>query len=115
MSPADPAALPAADLPYLPPEAARGCVYGFDPDSPSLRAALTRPSPQEDTPLPAAALLDDLRFLHRLLQRLRAASPELLQDRDVDPEAFFGHWADTIRRARPTISCRSDLLHSRDR
>jgi hypothetical protein len=96
--------------PYLPPDAARGCVYGFDPESPWLRAALTRPPPRADTPLPADALLDDLRFLHRLLRRQYAAYPDLFQDRDFDPEAFFGRWADTIRRAGPTISCRTGLL-----
>ena len=56
--------------PYFEADAVQGCVYGFDPESPLLRAALTAPPPHEDTPLRTADLLDDLPFLHRLLQQV---------------------------------------------
>ncbi|MGH2355084.1 MAG: hypothetical protein ACRDI2_06225 [Chloroflexota bacterium] len=96
--------------PNMPPEAARGCVYGFDPDSPLLRAALLAPPLREGTPIPSDALLDDLSFLHRLMRQQCAGYPDLLRQREFDPEAFFAQWVDTIRSAGATISCRDGIL-----
>jgi hypothetical protein len=101
---------PALASPYLPPDAARGCAYGLDPESPSLRAALTRPPLGPDSLLQTDALLDDLRFLHRLLRRLYAGYPDLLRSPAFDVEAFVAGWAVTVRRAGAAISCRAGLL-----
>ncbi|HEX2186304.1 MAG TPA: hypothetical protein VHN78_12445, partial [Chloroflexota bacterium] len=78
--PGEPAG-PSPSSPYLPPGTARGCRYCFDPHSPSLRRALTRPSPRPATPLVAADLAADLEFLHRLLKRQYAGYPDLLHQR----------------------------------
>ncbi|HEX2037036.1 MAG TPA: S41 family peptidase [Chloroflexota bacterium] len=100
----------ARSSPYLPPEAARGCRYCFDPHSPSLRRALTGPSPQPDTPLVAADLAADLEFLHRLLKRQYAGYPDLLQQRDFDADRFFTTWVDGVRRAGPEVSFRQGVV-----
>jgi hypothetical protein len=60
--------------------------------------------PREDTLLPAADLLDDLVFLHGLLQKQYAGYPDLLQHRDFDPPAFFAGWADRLGGAGCTVT-----------
>lgn len=95
---------------YLPTTAARGCRYCFDPSSTVLRQALTRPSPRHDTALARTTLLEDLPFLHRLLQQQYAGYPDLLQHPTFDPNAFFAQWAERLRRAGPTISFREGIV-----
>ena len=77
---------------YLTPDAAAGCRYALDPDSPALRGALTRRPPSGDAALDAAALAADLALLHRLLRQHYAGYPDLLQHPTFDPEAFFAAW-----------------------
>ncbi len=61
------ASLGEAASPYLPPAAARGCAYCFDPASSLLRAALM-PHPRLDRH-PTGPFLADLAFLHQLLRK----------------------------------------------
>jgi hypothetical protein len=82
--------------PYLSPDAARGCAYCLDPDSLLLRRSLTT-RPQRDTPLARDALLADLPFLRRLMEKVYAGYPDLLQHPDFDPDAFFRGWEAHVR------------------
>lgn len=94
--------------PYLPPAAARGCHYCFDPESRLLRAALL-PHPRLDS-LPTGPLLADLAFFHQLLRRQYAGYPDWLQQRRGDPDAFFARWMDTVRAAGDSIAFRAGVV-----
>ena len=96
--------------PYLPPDSAAGCRYALDPDSPGLRAALTGRSPSGDTALDAAALADDLDFLHRLLRQHYAGYPDLLQHPAFDPEAFFAAWIGRVVAAGAGTTFRAGVV-----
>jgi hypothetical protein len=89
---------------YLAPDDVRGCAYCFDPDSPTLRAALLAPPPREDTRLRAIALAEDLQFLHRLMRQQYAGYPDLLQHRSFDAPAFLAGWRELVRRADETVT-----------
>lgn len=88
--------------PYLPPDLAQGCVYGFDPASPALRRALL-PQPRPNA-IPAAPFAADLPFFHDLLRRQYAGYPDLLQQRGFDPDAFFAAWIAAVRAAGDAVS-----------
>lgn len=88
---------------YLPPDLGGGSPYCFNPESSFLRASLTRHWNRGDQ-LDTGALIEDVAFLHRLLQKQYAGYPELLQLRDFDIEGFFARWTDRVRRAAPVIS-----------
>jgi hypothetical protein len=84
---------------YLAREAARGCEYCFDPDSDLLRQALRTAPPEDGTALEQDAVLEDLVFLRRLLQKVYAGYPDLLQQPTFDPDGFFIDWERRVRRA----------------
>jgi peptidase S41-like protein len=95
---------------YLPAELGGGSPYCFNPESSFLRASLTRQWSRGDQ-LDTGGLIEDVAFLHTLLEKQYAGYPELLQLRDFDVERFFVTWADRVRRASPLISAENGVYN----
>jgi hypothetical protein len=89
---------------YLAPAVAGGSPFCFDPESPTLRAAVKRAPFADDDRIDAAALADDVRDLHAAMKKLYAGYPELLQSTTFDVDRFFAEWERDVRAAGATIT-----------
>ncbi len=94
----------------LAPAAAAGCPYCFDPDSTSLREALSRHAPSAGAPIPAAALAEDVRWYHGLLRRQYAGYIDLVRHPSFDVNAFFAAWAETLRCSGSALPFRNAVV-----
>ena len=99
----------AGDL-YLDPADAHGSPYCLNPASTKLRELLqARPFPA-DKQLSRQALAEDIRYLHRLFEKVYAGYPELLQHRTFDVKAFFAEWASELESEPGSIDFESGFL-----
>ena len=104
-----PVQMRAAPSAYLAPAVAGGSPFCFDPASPTLRAAVKRAPFEDDDPVDAAALADDVRDLHAAMKKLYAGYPELLQSTTFDVEGFFAEWERDVRAAGATVPFRAGV------
>lgn len=81
---------------YLEPSVAAGSRYAFDPDSTTLRAALTHRPDGAVPSVSRADLLADLPFLRTLLEVQCASYADLCSAPGFDIDRFFDAWATSL-------------------